>query len=252
MKSTHLTPVIIAFLLGIGQASAARPSLNLESISRNGEPLQIRKMTPDEGEKFFPEYWLFANISSSCSSSIPRQSGPQSSQSAIEDISEAATKDKREKEEEEEEINKSNIRPRIYPLNPPKTPTPQNAALLLRTLFARTFTCPPNTSPCTSINRPSSCCGLDETCELVNSEVGCCPAGQSCAGGSVGECGGGYTSCGVDFGGGCCIDGYECVDGGCMFFLFLFSSILFSPTRYNTQGKKETRKTETKKKKNQS
>lgn len=250
MKSTHLTPVIIAFLLGLGQASAARPSLNLESLNRNGEPLQIRKMTPDEGEKFFPEYWLFANISSSSSSSsIPHQPDPQSSQSATEDISEAATKDKREKEEEEEEeeeTNKPNIHPRIYPLNPPKTPTPQNAALLLRTLFARTFTCPPNTSPCTSINRPSSCCGLDETCELVNSEVGCCPAGQSCAGGSVGECGGGYTSCGVDFGGGCCIDGYECVDGGCMFFFFLFSSCLFSPYRIQHTGKKETRKNERK------
>ncbi|PLN75271.1 hypothetical protein BDW42DRAFT_197854 [Aspergillus taichungensis] len=74
-----------------------------------------------------------------------------------------------------------NIHPRIYPLNPPKPLTPKSATTTttkttpllhtLRTLFARSFTCPPNTSPCTSINRPSTCCGLDEICQLVDSEA---------------------------------------------------------------------------------
>lgn len=87
-------------------------------------------------------------------------------------------------------------------------------------LSRRAYQCPTNTTSCTNINKPNSCCGNGETCMLLNNgetnDVGCCPAGATC-GGSVGSCNtaAGYTYCSNEDGG-CCIPGYQCDSIGCI------------------------------------
>ena len=87
-------------------------------------------------------------------------------------------------------------------------------------LDKRDFQCPTGTSSCTSINRSSSCCATDETCQLITDtglgDVGCCQQGQTC-GQQVTSCQTGYQSCPGSPGGGCCIPGYTCAGVGCEF-----------------------------------
>lgn len=86
-------------------------------------------------------------------------------------------------------------------------------------LDKRDFQCPAGTSNCASIDRPETCCPEGQTCQRVQDtglgDVGCCPQGQTC-GGSLSDCGQGYTSCPNFANRGCCIPGYACVTGGCV------------------------------------
>lgn len=147
----------------------------------------VRKMSSDEGEKFFPDYWSY---DSSDGLSMGNHTDTN---------------------------DDDNLQPRSYPYQPASI----NLARGL-SLFQRDFQCPAGTTGCTSIDRPSSCCTTVDTCELVqdtgSGDVGCCPQGQTCSG-VIGSCQSGYTACPAKLGGGCCIPGYECVDGGCMFCL---------------------------------
>ena len=162
----------------------------------------VHKMTPDEGEKFFLDYWHFADTSSANTTTPTDQSSGST-----------------EKEQ-------TDLQPRVNTYSPAVPQTPQGRSPL-SSIFRRDFQCPGDTHACTAINRPGSCCGAGETCQLVadtgSGDVGCCPQGQSCSG-SVGSCQAGYTQCAAAFGGGCCIPGYECVTGGCMSSLLIFSS----------------------------
>ncbi|KAG5298316.1 GPI anchored protein [Histoplasma ohiense] len=84
----------------------------------------------------------------------------------------------------------------------------------------RSFKCPFDTKPCTSIDRPNSCCGKGSKCIFVKDtglgDVGCCGAGESCSDNLI-KCASGYTPCPDNPGGGCCIPGYSCVDQGCIY-----------------------------------
>ncbi|PGH12075.1 hypothetical protein AJ79_04474 [Helicocarpus griseus UAMH5409] len=84
----------------------------------------------------------------------------------------------------------------------------------------RGFECPVGTEPCASIDRPDSCCGRGSRCIRVKDtglgDVGCCGEKDKCEGGLV-ECAEGFSSCPGYLGGGCCIPGYECADRGCIF-----------------------------------
>ena len=154
----------------------------------------VKKMSADEGEKFFWDYWQFDDELSTLETgnlSSPRDG--------------------------------KDIRIRSYPLRP---------ALSVEThgrvsLFERDFKCPWDTEACTSINRPSRCCNAGDTCQLVqdtgSGDVGCCPAGQECSD-VIGSCPGGYSTCSQALGGGCCIPGYDCVQGGCEFGIYVSCS----------------------------
>ncbi|GFF77288.1 hypothetical protein IFM47457_04364 [Aspergillus lentulus] len=150
----------------------------------------VKKMSEDEGEKFFFNYWDFegahevglTTTETYSSQSYGNHEAPE-------------------------------IQPRAYPFRPS---VPINMGF--SPLFRRDFKCPTGTFACTAIDRPDSCCGAGDTCVLVQDtglgDVGCCPQGQTCSG-VIGSCQQGYMSCPASMGGGCCIPGYECVSGGC-------------------------------------
>ena len=178
-------------------------------LSSANQPVGVRKMSSDEGEMFFPEYWTF-------------EANGESDSNVLENPN----------------INKRRPLLRLPNLEGPKLLS-DNATILpplqapfslhtdrpnflhLRRLFPfqkRDYNCPSNTNACTSINRPNSCCASDESCQLItdtgNGDVGCCSQGQTCSQ-EVGACQQGYPSCPGAQGGGCCVPGSSCLDVGC-------------------------------------
>lgn len=161
-------------------------------------PIQgVRKMSPDPGEKFFFEYYNFIDDDyNNTTNNIKNKSNDGGTPAGTTS--------------------------RLYPLRPalssPGNEEAENIPIPMLRLHGRSFQCPAGTRSCASINRPDRCCNNGDTCELVNQSngvaVGCCPAGQSCSG-IIGSCRAGYTTCSQSLGGGCCIPGYECVEGGC-------------------------------------
>lgn len=168
----------------------------------------IKKMSDDEGEKFFMHYWQFDD-------GLPAtEMGNLTNTSPNKDSSPDASEE--------------NIRPRSQPLRPAFELDEGHGdnwyGITLPRYFSplhrRGFDCPAGTSECSSINRPNRCCGEGDTCTLVSNtgsgDVGCCPKGQSCSD-TIGSCPRSYSTCSESLGGGCCIPGYECVEGGCKF-----------------------------------
>ena len=205
------------------------------ALDLNG-PCAVRKMSADEGEKFYMEYWQFD------------YTGQQQHQHIF--VGERA-EDATEPEEQARRPKPPRLRPRSnaqdegvqytnrstsmayspaflvhtdeqVPLNPhsrrglsrlyPRSGAPGKA------LGKREFRCPSDTDPCASIGRPTSCCAQGETCQLIPDsglgDVGCCSSSSGCIG-QVRSCDDGFTGCAQDIGGGCCIPGYVCVDEGC-------------------------------------
>lgn len=148
-------------------------------------PTAVRKMSDDEGEKFFFNYWGFDSGTDEVNSFL-------SSRNVI----------------------VSDLRPPIL------VHTSKSARRALSMLWGRDFKCPTDTFSCSSIGQSSSCCSDGDSCVIVQNTglgvVGCCPDGETC-GETVGACENGYTSCPSSIGGGCCIPGYECVTGGCKY-----------------------------------
>ena len=179
------------------------------SLRSAHQPIGLRKMSSDEGEMFFPEYWTF-ETNSRRDSNILRKPALDKRQpilrlsdfEALDPLSDNATV--------------------LPPLQAPfSLHTGQPNLPLLRRLFPfqkRQYSCPANTNACTSINRPNSCCPSDEVCQLVtdtgNGDVGCCSQGQTCSQ-EVGTCQQGYLSCPGAQGGGCCFPGSSCLGVGC-------------------------------------
>jgi hypothetical protein len=185
-----------ALLWAASVAAQVSDSQTQNNAARHKSITGVRKMSDDEGEKFFMNYWSFEdNI-------IANSTGSHDST-------------------EHTEISRSTILPRSYYFQPPFSSGFERFSSLRHSpLVRRNFECPAGTHACTSISRPDSCCRTDETCVIVedtgSGDVGCCPAGQDCSG-TIGSCWEDYTSCSSSLGGGCCIPGYECVDGGCKF-----------------------------------
>ncbi|KAL4913564.1 hypothetical protein BDW62DRAFT_192233 [Aspergillus aurantiobrunneus] len=205
--------MLLASIL-IGAASIAQVSADTEANRKqqhNDEtqgisarkPIQgMRKMSDDEGEKFYMDYWHFGE-----------EQDPAVANSTDTDSQGmgAAT----------EIDGSSTILPRSYHFQPPLSlglGLGRFADLRASPLARRDFQCPAGTNACASINRPDSCCRADETCVVVedtgSGDVGCCPAGQDCSG-TIGSCWKGYTGCPSSLGGGCCFPGFECVEQGC-------------------------------------
>lgn len=156
------------------------------------QPIGMRKMSGDEGEKFFLHYWDFGDRS------------PAS-----------------ETFDEVKAFANSSL-----DLSAPIAPHFERAHTFRRypgySLFARDWgSCPSGTKSCTEIDRPDSCCSENDECIRVedtgNGDVGCCPQGGSC-GNSISDCdeSAGQTSCPESSNKGCCIEGYSCFDVGCV------------------------------------
>ncbi|KAI0881700.1 uncharacterized protein GGS22DRAFT_171638 [Annulohypoxylon maeteangense] len=185
-------------------------------------PTAIRKMSLDEGEKIFPEYYAFGPAPAQV---LPRQ--------------------------DSEELLLSGNSSAAVPFLPPyprhldyhyRSPEPRAAEAegqgqdgedynegvsefrrsrdILSKLQGRQFACPSDTHSCTNIDQPNYCCASRTTCFVVTNapeagNVGCCPVGQNC-GVTVGACASGATACPANVGGGCCIAGFVCAEVGCI------------------------------------
>jgi len=185
---------------GSSEARSMRQQGEFDAAQRISQhaPVAVRKMIP--GEKFYPHYWQ----------SEVEESWTESGNASI-----LAT----------------NLLP---PLQLHSSGVSGDSGRHWpRNLFSkRGYQCPANTNSCTSINRPNSCCGTGEQCQLVtdtgSGDVGCCPSGATC-GGSISTCNtaAGYTACPDSSNGGCCISGYTCNSIGCKY------AVLWKWWKYN-------------------
>ena len=167
-------------------------------------PVGMRKMSSDQGEKFFLDYWEFGHDERP--DDIVDKPGSDGASppmlSSSKNISSLCAL--RSPVMPHSDKGSSSYLPRIFG----------------RSLYERDFQCPVGTSNCAAIGQPDACCTTGETCISVqdtgNGPVGCCPIGETC-GGEVTACdtAAGYTSCPGSANGGCCIPGYSCQGVGC-------------------------------------
>ena len=177
-----------------------RKNAELQKRLVEERPLGVRKMTGDEGEMFFLEYWYFS-----------RDKDTRSQMDGSSDMDKGSALHLREvRESNDGRAEWTNTS--IIQLQPPFVlHSDQQASLHGRpnrypraVLGQRDFQCPGGTSNCASIGRPNSCCASGETCQLISDtglgDVGCCAAGQCSE--QVQGCQQGYTACPGSSGGG--------------------------------------------------
>lgn len=180
-------------------------------------PIAVRKMSGDQGEMFFPEYWLFeaeingvSKLELDSRRPTPRSLAAPRDESTVTDWANASMP---------------------HPLQAPfslhtnhqlgSRPLSDRLLRFPRAIFAldaRNFACPGGTFACTSIDRPDSCCAAGLVCHLTTNvglgDVGCCQPGVVC-GEEVSGCPEGDSLCPGSSGGGCCIPGGICDGVGC-------------------------------------
>ncbi|KAI9734844.1 MAG: hypothetical protein M1834_001923 [Cirrosporium novae-zelandiae] len=177
-------------------------------------PIEVKKMSGDEGEMFFLGYWGFGGDSTEQKNEASSRLRPRLSHGEWEDGSSP-----------QEGGNASMLlayQPAFLPHSDDVWPRNALFARLFHpralSLSRRGYQCPTDTHNCSSIDRPNACCVTGETCEIITDtglgDVGCCADGKSCSG-KVSTCEDGYTECSSSQGGGCCLPGYACVGVGC-------------------------------------
>ena len=195
-------------------------NLDIHKRLADQRPIGVQKMTSDEGEMFFLEYWRFEGGNQKPTlrdelSLTGRRIQPLPLYSDEGDSTSSDTW-----------FNTTSL-PLQAPFSLHTNPGgayhgPLSPRALLHLLSRRGFQCPTGTASCNTINRPNSCCPTGEACQLIADvglgDVGCCAQGQSCSN-QVSNCQQGYTSCPGSAGGGCCLPGYTCNGVGCMDFL---------------------------------
>ncbi|KAI9773896.1 MAG: hypothetical protein M1840_006122 [Geoglossum simile] len=197
---------------------------DLESFNSEPErvPVGVRKMSGDEREKFYTDYWMFDGSGT--------VGGERPMLQPLE--SKRVLRPRDDDEALQLYNNASTPRPFKAPIllhtndhdqTPLNRRSPRAALLALQN---RDFKCPGGTTDCSSIGRPNSCCANGEVCQIIPNtglgDVGCCPVGKGCSG-DLKNCDLGFTKCSDDLGGGCCIPEYVCVQVGCEFERFLCS-----------------------------
>ncbi|KAI9867140.1 MAG: hypothetical protein M1813_009418 [Trichoglossum hirsutum] len=184
-------------------------------------PVGVRKMSGDEGEKFYMDYWMFDRpgvvgavrpmLQSPSSNRFlrPRDDAGEDGEEGLQHYDNASIP------YNPPLLLHTNEDHHQAPLNPR---SPRAAVAALRALQNRAFKCPGGTADCSSIGRPNSCCADGEACQIIPNtglgDVGCCPVGKGCSG-DLKNCDLGFTKCSDDLGGGCCIPDYVCVAVGC-------------------------------------
>ncbi|KAL2051506.1 hypothetical protein ABVK25_008168 [Lepraria finkii] len=174
----------------------------------------VRKMSDDEGEMFFPEYWNFETTSQPEPLIDKRDSTPYSPLDGRESFADWASASIPQPLQAPFALHTSeqfDVRPLLGRL--------LKSSRAIFTLEQRDFQCPGDTTVCSSINQPNSCCPTGTICQSIkdsgNGAVGCCPSGQTCNQ-QVSDCQAPDTSCPGSSGGGCCIQGYTCSGVGCV------------------------------------
>ncbi|KAF2721500.1 hypothetical protein K431DRAFT_284879 [Polychaeton citri CBS 116435] len=140
-------------------------------------PIGLKKMSDDENEKFWPQYWNF----------------------------------------EHDLLDAGNTSQRMYaPIAGHWRKAEAGFLVLGRGLRRRDFGCPTGTTSCDSDSQ-ACCSDGDTCITTNSGAVGCCASGSTCDGNAVGGCdtNAGYTLC--EAAGGCCAPGASCVDSGCLF-----------------------------------
>lgn len=164
------------------------------------------KMSTDEGEKFYMEYWQFESETGGESNGLRKRDEDEEARllgnaSAVLDFRPPFMV-------HGEDIMSGDLRAR-------RALDSRNA---LAGLEKRQFACPVGTTACNSIGQSNYCCPTTETCFDVTDTglgpVGCCPNGVSC-GNTIASCGFPNTACSEELGGGCCIPNYTCAKMGC-------------------------------------
>lgn len=178
-----------------------------------GKATRIRKMSGNENEMFFPHFWTFEPVGDA--------------------IGEGNDLGKRESTAFPDALNSSVYSSAdwsnasvLYPLQAPLAlhGEQQIRKDLIFGRFSRGllhrdtgFKCPNNSSDCSSIGRPNSCCSNGLICQLIEDsgqgDVGCCAEGETCNGAV--QCAPGYSGCPGAYGGGCCLPGFQCYGIGC-------------------------------------
>ncbi|TVY47091.1 hypothetical protein LOCC1_G001749 [Lachnellula occidentalis] len=182
-----------------------------EHLRQGRSPVGVMKMSPDEGEKFYMEYWQFEKDQVQS----PLFSSPL-----------------RARDEDEEARLLANASAAIS-FRPPfalhsdfgttnrdlRARRAMESVAVLAALQKRGFVCPSDTTSCGGIGYPNSCCGANENCFKIQDTglgpVGCCPQGGSC-GGTITDCNAPNTACAAELGGGCCIPNFVCEGVGCV------------------------------------
>ncbi|KAH8687768.1 hypothetical protein BGZ60DRAFT_394417 [Tricladium varicosporioides] len=195
------------------KAAIQRRRMVEEHLRSGRSPVGVMKMSPDEGEKFYMEYWQFEG---------------DSAQVAIRDALGGSLRAREEVEETRLLANGS----MVLAFRPPFALHMRSrlereelrarsidAAAALAMLEKRDFVCPTGTSNCASIQQPNYCCGTNEICFAIQDTglgpVGCCPRGTTC-GGIISSCASPNTPCAQNLGGACCIPNYVCQGVGCV------------------------------------
>lgn len=186
----------------------------LEAHLRNGDKLVgVLKMSPDPGEKFFPEYWQY-------------ETGQEQNNAEAHNL--------RTRDEDAEGRMLANVSA-IVDFRSPFALHDESGAVELKVRAAvgrsaaalaalekRQFTCPTGTNSCSGIGYPNSCCPASESCFQIQDTglgpVGCCPTGRSCSG-TISVCNVPNLACPQSLGGGCCLPGFACQGVGCKFCL---------------------------------
>jgi hypothetical protein len=170
----------------------ARRGLSVKQRLQHEKPIGVRKMSLDEGEMFMLDNWIFA-------ADMPSQSSSKRS---------------------DFDVFGNTTSQALSPLRP-LAQSDWLARMHIRDiLLNRQFKCPDGTTSCESIGAPDVCCGTGSICISVTGssdagDVGCCPNGQTCAGGVSCDEASGYTSCPGTDNGGCCLPGFKCQGIGC-------------------------------------
>jgi hypothetical protein len=195
MRLFHL-PVSLLWLV-VAQAA---------STDDGPRPTAVRKMSPDDGEKFFPDYYAFSP--SDLAGHFPLSGRDVGGDESVQGNASLS----------------SSFEPPFAPLendlgmNDRGWELFRRAAVALARLQKRQWVCPGGTSSCASIGFPFSCCRTGQICYRIPDTglgpVGCCNSGSTC-GGTISFCGQGDTACPSDLGGGCCLQGFVCRDVGC-------------------------------------
>lgn len=201
----------------LGSSNAIlRRNAEIEARLVDGPLYGVRKMSHDEGEKFFLEYWQFEDAGQA---GLSERDVGEGNVTATSDLSssDGAKNEKSPVENTGNGVSPAQFLARSYAFGPSFESAFGGSGSLLE---SRDFKCPTGTKACISINRSDRCCSTSDTCVIVtdagSGDVGCCPSGQTCSG-TIGSCQSGYTTCSQALGGGCCIPGYECVEGGCRY-----------------------------------
>ncbi|KAK3325646.1 hypothetical protein B0H66DRAFT_133602 [Apodospora peruviana] len=229
----HILPLSLWLLVTaqIEAAEAAQQQQQLLPLL----PTAIKKMTPDQGEKFYHEYCAFPaeDADFALAPQIPPQvppAGPIMKEAEARRISEdeqdarrlftnaSASLSYRSPFAPHQQLHQLDYLPSS--INEKRHNIFRRAAEALATLLKkRDWACPTGTASCAAIGYPNSCCQTSETCVKIPDTglgpVGCCPSGATC-GGSVSGCAAGNTACGANIGGGCCIPGFVCEGVGCV------------------------------------